>query len=212
MGGRLQRFSDVVHRTCRKSEDPCLGRTCWWSLGHFLHGRCQPPRSPRRNPESCTVGRGGQHPVGCESLTTVARTFDPEAPVWRGDTQLAPHQQGIIVLGSLVGKEAFITVQLSTKREERQVLLDRIPCVSDVQTAWLLLLSQNRWGIGRVHISHVPPRREGLCSGLGRCWASNFHRGLHWQTELACCLCEGMWRTSPIMGGNAKSNTSETRG
>ena len=29
---------------------------------------------------------------------------------------------------------------LSAKREEHQVLLDRIPCVSDEQTAWLLLL------------------------------------------------------------------------
>ena len=84
--------------------------------------------------------RGGQHPVGCEFLTMAAQTIDPNAVVWRGDTQLAPHQQGIIVLGSPVGQEAFITAQLSAKREEHQVLLDRIPCVSDVQTAWLLLL------------------------------------------------------------------------
>ena len=83
--------------------------------------------------------RGGQHPVGCESLTAAAQTLDPDAVVWRGDTQLAPHRQGIIVLGSPVGQEAFITAQLSAKREEHQVLLDRIPCVSDVQTAWLLL-------------------------------------------------------------------------
>ena len=44
------------------------------------------------------------------------------------------------MLGSPVGQEAFITAQLSAEREEHQVLLDRIPCVSDVQTAWLLLL------------------------------------------------------------------------
>ena len=47
--------------------------------------------------------------------------------VWRGDTQLAPHEQGIIVLGSPFGQEAFIMAQLSAKREEHQVLLDRIP-------------------------------------------------------------------------------------
>ena len=73
--------------------------------------------------------RGGQHPFRCESLTTAAQTIDPNSVVWRGDTQLAPHQQGIIVLGSPVGQEAFITAQLSTKRVEHQVLLDRIPCV-----------------------------------------------------------------------------------
>ena len=53
---------------------------------------------------------------------------------------MAPQQQGIVVLGSPVGHEAFITAQLSIKRQEHQVLLDRIPHVTDVQTAWLLLL------------------------------------------------------------------------
>ena len=53
---------------------------------------------------------------------------------------MPPDEQGIIVLGSLVGQEAFIMAQLSAKREEHQVLLDRIQCVSDAQTAWLLLL------------------------------------------------------------------------
>ena len=77
---------------------------------------------------------GGEHPVGCEALTRAAQTVDPNAMVWRGDTQLAP-QQGIVVLGSPVRHEAFIMAQLSAKREEHQVLLDRIPCVSDVQTA-----------------------------------------------------------------------------
>ena len=84
--------------------------------------------------------RGGEHPVGCEALTKAAQTVDPNAVVWRGDTQLAPQQQGIVVLGSTIGHEAFITAQLSIKRQEHQVLLDRIPHVTDVQTAWLLLL------------------------------------------------------------------------
>ena len=34
--------------------------------------------------------------------------------------------------------------------------------------------------------------------------ASNFHRGPHWQTEPVRCLHEGMSRTSPVVGGNAK--------
>ena len=93
------------------------------------------------------------------ALTTVAQTLDPDA-VWRGDSQLPPDQQGIIVLGSPVGQEAFITAQLSAKRGEHQVLLDRISCVSDVQTAWLLLLfcgatRANHW------IQTVSPRLSG---------------------------------------------------
>ena len=36
------------------------------------------------------------------------------------------------MLGSPVGHEAFITAQLSIKRQEHQVLLDRIPHVTDV--------------------------------------------------------------------------------
>ena len=74
--------------------------------------------------------RGGQHPVGCESLTTAAQTIDPNAVVWRGDTQLPPHEQGIIVLGSPVGQEAFIMAQLVRQTRRAPSLAGQDPvCV-----------------------------------------------------------------------------------
>ena len=48
--------------------------------------------------------------------------------------------QGIKVLGSPLGHPAFVARHLERTSSKHQVLLDRIPLVQDVQSAWLLLI------------------------------------------------------------------------
>ena len=84
----------------------------------------------------------GIRPRGCEALERIAQLRDPDARVWRGggDTDVLPTQQGIIVLGTSLGDVAFIQTHLEMKATEQRTLLDRIPLMSDLQSAWLILL------------------------------------------------------------------------
>ena len=58
----------------------------------------------------------------------------------RGDQSFPVEQQGVTVLASPVGHDEFIRMKLMKKVTEHQTLLERIPLVSDVQSAWILLL------------------------------------------------------------------------
>ena len=49
---------------------------------------------------------------------------------------MLPTQQGIIVLGTPLGDVAFIQAYLEKKATEQRTLLDRIPLISDLQSAW----------------------------------------------------------------------------
>ena len=73
------------------------------------------------------------------------RALNQEAVVWRGDHRSPVVQQGVVVLGSPVGHDEFIKAKLMSKVTEHQTLLERIPLVRDVQSAWLLLLFSNHW-------------------------------------------------------------------
>ena len=86
--------------------------------------------------------RAGIRPRGCEALERIAQLRDSDARVWRGggDTDVLPTQQGIIVLGTPLGDAAFIQAHLEIKATEQRTLLDRIPLMSDLQSAWLILL------------------------------------------------------------------------
>ena len=66
--------------------------------------------------------------------------MNSDAIVWRVDHRLPVMQQGVVVLGSPVGHDEFIKAKLMSKVTEHQTLLERIPLVRDVQSAWLLLL------------------------------------------------------------------------
>ena len=65
--------------------------------------------------------------------------MDPRARVWRG-SQVPTDEQGIKVLGTPYGHADFVSHQLQTVLEEQHILLNRIPRVQDVQSAWLILL------------------------------------------------------------------------
>ena len=61
-------------------------------------------------------------------------------PAWVGDWSLPPDQQGLTVLGAPLGHDAYVHAQLRLKRAEHDRLLGRIPQLSSLQAAWLLLL------------------------------------------------------------------------
>ena len=86
--------------------------------------------------------RSGIRPEGCDTLERIAQAADPRARVWRGsgETDLPPSQQGIVVLGTPLGDPAFIQAHLEKKADEQRTLLERIPMVTDLQSAWLILL------------------------------------------------------------------------
>ena len=74
--------------------------------------------------------RSGEPPAGWEAMTAAARE----------DQTLMCSQQGMKVLGTPLGHPEFVSAQLRQVSECHRVLFERIPSVSDLQAAWLLLL------------------------------------------------------------------------
>ena len=87
-------------------------------------------------------GKAGAMPALSDVLTKVAQAQKPEAFVWRGDWSLPPPQaqQGLKVLGVLVGHPTFIAALMTSKVKEQAMLFERIPFIDDVQVGWLLLV------------------------------------------------------------------------
>ena len=83
--------------------------------------------------------QGGIVPVGVERLEVEARRIDCDAIVWRGNSDI-PTEQGLKILGYLVGHHDFVQDQLSKLADGHSVLLDRISVVDDLQSASLLLV------------------------------------------------------------------------
>ena len=76
----------------------------------------------------------GEEPPGVREL---GRANDP---CWVGDRYLPTDRQGLLVLGTPLGHEAYVQFQLRQKQQDHALLLERIPLVPDLQAAWLLLL------------------------------------------------------------------------
>ena len=83
--------------------------------------------------------KAGVRPEVCNVLERVARISNPRSIVWRG-SQLPLELQGIKILGTPLGHPEFVARHLQGVLEEQRVFLNRIPLVSDIQSAWLLLL------------------------------------------------------------------------
>ena len=64
---------------------------------------------------------------------------NPDARVWFG-SQVPTRHQGIKVLGCPLGHDDFIAAELHVLGAKHQILLQSIPAVQDLQSAWLLLL------------------------------------------------------------------------
>ena len=85
---------------------------------------------------------------------------EPEAcAVWRGDPTLPVALQGVKILGTPVGHEAFILHNLAEKTAAHSVLLDRIPAIENVQAAWLLLLF---CAAAKIDLGLCRPSRQSL--------------------------------------------------
>ena len=93
----------------------------------------QNPRGQDTVVESC---RNQAH---CVRSSGEGRSINPNARVWRGSL-LPTDRQGIKVLGTPLGHPDFVARHLQAVVAEHQTLLDRIPRVKDLQSAWLLLL------------------------------------------------------------------------
>ena len=99
--------------------------------------------------------RCGERFRDCDHL--FFRTDGTRNDVWRGHPALPTHKQGIIVLGTPLGCTDFVEAQLAEKTEEHGILLERIPKVSDLQCAWLLLFyaaSRASYILRVVHPEH----------------------------------------------------------
>ena len=80
------------------------------------------------------VKKGRTRPAACDVLEQIAQSLDIDAQVWRGPLHFPESEQGMKVLGSPWG--SFIQQFLLMKH---RTLLDRIPQLPDVQSAWSLL-------------------------------------------------------------------------
>ena len=79
------------------------------------------------------------------------------------DWSLRPDQQGLLVLGTPLGSDAFVPRLLELKRAEHDKLLTRIPAVEDLQSrlAPVTLL--------RLPSGQLPPPRVAACCHLALC-------------------------------------------
>ena len=82
----------------------------------------------------------GTRPEGCDVLDRAARAMDPNfTTVWRG-SGVVPAEQGIRILCTPLGHEEYVRHHLDRTIQDHHELLQRIPSVPDVQSAWALLL------------------------------------------------------------------------
>ena len=83
--------------------------------------------------------QAGQKPDVCEAMQRIAEVSNPRAQVWRG-AEVPSTMQGIKVLGTPLGHPDYVATHLEEMRRKHDVLLQAIPTVPDVQSAWLFLL------------------------------------------------------------------------
>ena len=83
--------------------------------------------------------RVGIRPIACNVLERIARVGNPQAVVWTG-SGIPVTPAGCQDFGDPLGHPDFVAAHLQRVSAEHQTLLQRIPSVVDVQSAWLLLL------------------------------------------------------------------------
>ena len=123
-----------------------------------------------------------------------AQVDDPTARVWRG-SGVPSREQGIKILGALLGHEGFVAAHLEKTLRKHQVLLDAIPSVPDVQSAWLLLLhcasTQANYLLRVVRPEWTVHFAHSHDTGLWHCLCNIF--GIHYDQ------CEATVRTSSTL-------------
>ena len=82
--------------------------------------------------------RSGTKSPECDVVQRRAVVNNLDARVWLG-SEVPTRQQGIKVHGCPFGHDDFIAAELQALGAKHQILLQAIPAVQDLQTAWLLL-------------------------------------------------------------------------
>ena len=80
--------------------------------------------------------QGGSEPPGVDAL--LRGQPRPTAPLWKGD--LDPAHNGLVILGTPIGRPEFVARVLQERLGHQQRLLDGITSLPDLQAAGLLLL------------------------------------------------------------------------
>ena len=127
---RLYAFLDDAYMTC----DPERVCTNFQVLQHALKRHANIDLNLGR---TRVWNAAGEEPPGLTQLLPPAQAG---SPVWVGDPALPLEQQGIHALGTPVGHLAFQKAALAAKRCEHDSLLDKLPSLPDLQSAWLILL------------------------------------------------------------------------
>ena len=154
--------------------------------------------------------RAGQKPEACNRLQRVAEVHDPTARVWRG-SEVPLAEQGVKVLGTPVGHDEYVRSLLEKIQAKQQFLLNAIPTVPDVQSAWLLLLhcasARANYQLRVVRPELVNSFAESHDQGLWRCLCAIV--GVPAET------CDGLTRataTLPLsLGGLGLRSAARTR-
>ena len=113
---------------------------------HILQGEGEESGYPLM-PLFFTLGihdASGVEARGCQTLQRTAAASGSREQVWKG-SGLPTDQQGIQVLGTLLGHTDFVIAHLVRVLNDHRTLLKRITVVQDVQCAWALLLPQRSW-------------------------------------------------------------------
>ena len=82
--------------------------------------------------------RSGSQPRGCDILQRIAVQSDPDAVVRRG-LNVPTLQQGIKILGTLLGHHDYVQNHLERVADEHQRFMDMLPSERNLQSSWLLL-------------------------------------------------------------------------
>ena len=104
------------------------------------------------------------------------------------------HKQGVTILGTPLGRAEFVEGQLAEKIEEHGILLDRITKVTDLQSAWILLLfcaaSRANYVLRVVHPENSFQFAIHHDAGIRQCLENLLHIPVVWiwRTEFEeCC-------------------------
>ena len=129
---KLLAFLDDVYVVCAPERvavvHGALREELWRHAGIRVH-----------NGKTQLWNRSGRRPAGADEMEAEARQVDPLARVWRGCAGLPAEERGVEVLGTPLGSLEFVQARLRAKLSEHESLLERIPAVPDLQSAWVLL-------------------------------------------------------------------------
>ena len=78
---------------------------------------------------------------------------DADTAIWVGDWALPPQQQGLTVLGTPFGSDAYVRLRLAQTHEEHDRLLQRIPLV--MKKVWLGVFVCNRHRHAGITYHHI---------------------------------------------------------